>query len=93
MVSGPYAFRPDRRRRVVPADIPRTRLARGELFAEIIEDRRRPAVFLCVVQRQGSPEILFLGQSRSRSDAQTTAEEFMSDYRRGRRQDPGKPAA
>ncbi len=77
-------FRPERRRRIVPLRIPRTRLEQGELFAEIIEDRRcHPPVVLCVVQRRGSSEILFMGQSRSRSEAETAANEFISDYLSG----------
>ncbi len=52
----------------------------GELFAEILDDRRRPEVFLCVVQRYGSPEVLYLGQSKSRSEAECAANEFINDY-------------
>jgi hypothetical protein len=54
---------------------------RGELFAELIEDcRNRPPIVHCVVQRLGSPGILFLGQFQSRSEAESAAEQFISDY-------------
>jgi hypothetical protein len=80
-VSGHFEFGIDQRKQIVPACIPRTRLLTRELFAEIIEDRRaRPPIVLAVVQRQGSPEILFLGQFRSHSDAESAAQQFISDY-------------
>ncbi len=70
----------ERRWHVAPASIPRKRITRGELFAEIIEDRRMPGLFLCVVQRVGSPEILFLGQSPTHEEAESAALEFMAEY-------------
>ncbi len=76
----------DRRRRSVPASIPRSRLNKGELFAEIIEDRRtHPSLIFSVVQKQGSPEILFLGQSHSRAAARAAARGFIADYVRSLR--------
>ncbi len=66
----------------MPASIPRIRLTVGELFAEILDDRRCPEVFLCVVQRYGSPEVLYLGQSKPRSEAERAANEFINDYLR-----------
>ena len=80
-MSSGRVFGTDQRKRIVPACIPCTRLYAGEMFAEIVEDRRsRPPLLVCVVQRQGSPEILFLGQFRSESEAEFAANEFMSDY-------------
>ena len=80
-MSSGRVFGTDERKRIVPACIPRTRLHAGELLAEVVEDRRsRPPLLVCVVQRQGSPEILFLGQFRSESEAEFAAKEFMSDY-------------
>jgi hypothetical protein len=53
----------------------------GELFADVIEDRRsRPPLFFCIVQREGSPEILLLGQFNSRPEAALAGEQFMSQY-------------
>ena len=53
----------------------------GDLFADIIEDRRTdPPIIFCVVQRQSSPEILFLGQYRSRSEAAHSGQQVMSEY-------------
>jgi hypothetical protein len=73
----------------VPACIPRTRLRHGELFADIIEDRRdRSPVLMCVVQKQGSPEILFLGQFRSRTEAKIDAERLSATIWDTRRSSP-----
>ncbi len=75
--------RADRRKHNVPACIPRRRVRRGKLFADIIQDRRTdPLIAHCVVQRQGSPEILQLQQFCSRSAAERAAKQFMSDYER-----------
>ncbi len=75
----------ERRWHVAPRSIPRRRITQGEFFAEIIEDRRQPGLFLCVVQREGSAEVLFLGQSRTREEAESAALEFMSEpARRGK---------
>jgi len=92
VLSGLIEFSSERRRRIVPSSIPRTRLTRGKLFVDIIEDRRRPSLFLSVVQGPGSREILFLGQFRSRSEAESAADEFIADHL-GRRKSLGKPAA
>lgn len=80
----------ERRQRVEPARIPRHRLRKGELLAEIIEDRRgRPnAIVHCVVQRSGSAEVLFLGQFHSRAAAQDAAEQFIAEYFRHRERNP-----
>jgi hypothetical protein len=78
-----FDWRADRRKHNVPASIPRRRLKRGELFADIIQDRRNhPLIAHCVVQRQGSPEILHLQQFCSPSAAERAAKQFMSDYER-----------
>ncbi len=69
----------ERRWHVAPGSIPRKRITRGDLFADIIEDRRQPGLFLSVVQREGSPEVLFLGQSQTREEAESAALEFMRD--------------
>lgn len=64
---------------MAPASIPHKRIRRGELFADIIQDRRLPELFLGVVQREGSAEILFLGQSRTLEEAESAAQEFMAE--------------
>ncbi len=70
----------DRRKQRLPSLIPRIRLQTGELFAEIIHDRRsRPALFFVVVQRRGSAEILLLEHFSSRSEAEASAKQFMAD--------------
>lgn len=90
-MSGIIRFSSDRRRRVVPAAIPRTQVKKAKLVVEIIEDRRTPQIFLSVVQKQDSSEILFLGQARSRSEAEAATDEFTSEYL-GRRKALRKPA-
>lgn len=81
------------RRRIEPAAVPRVRIRYpGRLFADIIEDRRFPKVVFCVVQRQDSPEILFLGQSRSPLEAELAACAFVADYS-GQRKTARKLAA
>ena len=79
MASGRF-FETDERKRLIAACIPRTCLRTGDFVVDVIEDRRNhPALFLCVVQRQGSSEILFLGQFNSQPDAETAARQFISD--------------
>ncbi len=75
-------FGAERRKRVRPTAIPRTRRQRRELVMDIIQDRRRTPLFFCVVQRQNSPEVLMLGQFTSQSEAVLAGEQFMSDYLR-----------
>ncbi len=71
----------DQRTRRIPASIPRIRLQKGELYADIIEDRRGdPSLITCVIQRLHSPEVLFLGQFHTRSEAQIAAEQVLGDF-------------
>jgi hypothetical protein len=85
-------FPSERRTQVVPASMPRRRFKKGKLFAEIIEDRRPPPVFFWVVQKQCSSGILFLGQTWSRSEAESAANQFIDDYLGGQRKSRGKSA-
>ncbi len=77
----------ERHKQIISACLPNKRLNIGELFADIIADHRSPPIFHCVVQRQDSPEILFLGQYRSCSEAETAARDFMSDYQKQQQQE------
>jgi hypothetical protein len=62
------------------------RRRKGDLFADIIEDRRcDPPLFVAVVQSRGSPEILFLDHFSSRSAASDAMMQFMSEYQSRRR--------
>ena len=79
MSAGLLEFGAERRHRVQPAAIPRTRSQQRELVMDIVHDRRQ-MMFFCVVQPQGSPDILMLGQSASRAGAVAAGEQFMSDY-------------
>ena len=83
-------FGAERRRAANPASIPRTRRQRRELVMDIVVDRRLP-MFFCIVQQEGSPEILMVGQFTSRSEAVRAGEQFMSDY--FRQQTPNRIAA
>ena len=56
--------------------MPRILVRRGGYFAEIIEDRRvRPSLFICIVQRTASPEILWCSQHRTLAEAKQAAQE------------------
>jgi hypothetical protein len=80
-------FGDERRRQFTAACVPRIRMFRGDLAAEIIVERREhPPLVHCVVQRQGSPDILFLQQFYSVEEAKTEAEHFMSTYTQRYRQ-------
>ena len=75
-LSSSWNERKDRRLASIPAGMPRILVRRGGYFAEIIEDRRvRPSLFICIVQRTASPEILWCSQHRSFNDAKLTAQE------------------
>lgn len=63
----------------MPKCASRQRLRRGELFAEIIEDPQ-PSLFFAVVQKQGTAEILFLGQYHSRLAATEAATQYLSEF-------------
>ena len=73
-------FEAERRKRVPPAAIPRVRRQRRQLVMDIVQDRRSPPLFFCIVQRHDSPEILMLGQFTSQSEAVRAGEAFMSDH-------------
>lgn len=75
----------ERRHHAQPRAIPRTRMERRDLVMDIVEDRRLP-MFVCIVQRNHSPEILMLCQFNSRRAAVLAGEQFMSDYFRRERQ-------
>ncbi len=66
----------------------RSRIVRGEFFADIIEDCRiDPQIVFCVIQQRGSPEVLFLGQFYTVSEAEAAAHHYISDYQ-SRLRDP-----
>jgi hypothetical protein len=77
LLQFPDSFR-EKRKHSAPEQIPRTRLEFGELFAEIIEDRRaQPRLYQTVIQKVGSPEILSLSQEISLEEAKRSAEQQM----------------
>ncbi len=85
-VSAPFALRamPSRLFAVkkLSRSVRRSRILSGDLFADIIEDSRTdPQIVFCVVQRQGSPQVLFLSQFYTRSEAETAAHHYISALR------------
>jgi len=87
LASGSF-FGEDERKQLIAACIPRTRLHIGDFLIDIVEDRRsQPRLFLCVVQRQGSPEVLFLGQFSQEPDAQAAARQFIANQLRAEEQE------
>lgn len=72
----------ERRKHFVPGRLPRESLNRGELCAEIIEDRRRDSpLYICVVQKLGSCEVLFIGQFGTRAEARSAAKIAFAESR------------
>jgi hypothetical protein len=56
------------------------RLRRGDYFADFRRDRRlSPEVYHCVIQRDGSTEIVAWSQFHSLDEAQQFAEKHMRD--------------
>ena len=66
--------RPRRERRVpsIPSDLPRSRIERAGYVAEIIHDRRT-GLHYCIIQPEGSADILWLGQCSTADDARHIA--------------------
>ena len=58
------------------------RVTRDDLFADILVDRRAPAdIWIYVLQREGSPEILAMGTCNSKEKAMSVATELLSQFR------------
>lgn len=72
---------PERRQRLRPGAIPRTRTQRRYLVMDIVEDRRQ-RMFVCIVQRDDSPAILMMCQFSTRQAAVLEGEKFISEYLR-----------
>jgi hypothetical protein len=65
----------DRRRALVPSSLPRIQLRKKLFVADLIEDRRAsPPIFHCIVQPEGSVDIVFWGQYTTIDEAKETAE-------------------
>jgi len=56
------------------------RISRGNLYADILEDTRGPGVWLYVVQRAGSVDVLALGSCATREAAEEVAQRIMTDW-------------
>ncbi len=60
-----------------------TRIIHGDFYADILPDRHHPgSVWLYVVQRQGSRDVLAMGSSRTETDAEANALETIRDLRK-----------
>jgi hypothetical protein len=80
-----FEWRPldDRRRRQDPTGMPRTKMRRGQYYAEIVLDRRaKPAFYHAVVQKKGSTDILSLTQHRTLDQARHAAETALDEVSR-----------
>ena len=58
-----------------------TRVTRGELFADVLRIRQAPQeeVWVYIVQRHGSPDILGMGTCATQAAARKLAQEVMRD--------------
>jgi hypothetical protein len=59
------------------------RIKRGDLFADILVDRRNPEgeIWHYILQRSGSPDILFWGNCPTREEAVELATRILDQYR------------
>jgi len=57
------------------------RLTRGDLFADILVDRRGPAdVWMYVVQREANPEILAMGSCHTEAECREVAGQALKHF-------------
>lgn len=57
------------------------RITHGSLFADILVDRRGPYdIWIYVVQRQSSPEVLAMGSCNSEEEARSAATSAMRQF-------------
>jgi hypothetical protein len=59
------------------------RITVGNLYADILVDRRTPKeeVWHYILQREGSPDIVFWGTCGTREDATRYAKDLLNQYR------------
>jgi hypothetical protein len=75
---------PIRKLQLVPKGRPVSshRITVGNLYADILVDRRvSPEIWLYVVQREGSPEVLAMGSCASEDEAKKVAQDALSQFR------------
>lgn len=71
----------DRRQAFDPSRLPRSTLRRDGFVAEIIQDRRAAhPLYECVIQREGSSDVLFYAQFTSLEAAKGWAIKELRDY-------------
>ena len=58
------------------------RITVGTMYADVLVDRRGPAeVWHYILQREGSPEIVFWGNCQTREEAMKRAKDLLNQYR------------
>jgi hypothetical protein len=78
--------RRERRSKSDAAGLPHTRLRHDGYYADLIEERRASGgVVHCIIQRDGSPEILFYTQFATFEAAKEWALKELQDYARDQR--------
>jgi hypothetical protein len=66
-----------------PLAVRSTRVIHGDFYADILPDRKHPgSIWLYVVQRSGSKDVLAMGSSRSEGEAEADALETIRDLRK-----------
>lgn len=59
--------------------MPTVRLRAGEYFADLVQDRRDPELWVYVVQREGSTEVLALGTAIGEQATRQLANKILAD--------------
>jgi hypothetical protein len=66
----------------VPAGSARTRMTKYGFAVDILADpKTNPPIYHCIIQKQGSKEIVYWSQERTLRDAELNAEAFLAANR------------
>lgn len=58
------------------------RIHHGEVFADVLVDRRGPCdIWMYVIQREGKPDILAMGSCHSEAEARETAANVLRQFK------------
>lgn len=66
-----------------------TRLQLGGYIADIVQDQERPCIHHCIVQRVGSPKVLYLGQEDTFAAALASGHRQLEQLATPHRKKPG----
>ena len=55
-------------------------LTHGDLYADLVRDRRAPEIWLYVIQREGSADVLAMGSCASEKGARAIATRLMLEF-------------